>query len=284
MRYIVTHNKPSHFDDFIASSLLKAFNPNAIIKHVSYYEDLSDALNDKSIAVVDIGRQYNIELLNFDHHHDINLPCSLHLVIQYLDSNFYNEYKNLQTMQYINHIDLYGPFGLNITIPGKINWMRKIIQFCDFNEYYDQIATTFVKALMDYPDDYNEFMITFVELNSNIYYKLRDFEQKLILDYETKLENSVLIEYNGFRILIAPESLVPFQIKTMYQFNIDILIEPSRDNSQYTSILRKNTNLHNFDNLALFGNIVFKHNSKFIYVIDKSLDSLQIEELIKAIV
>lgn len=86
MSLIVTHpGKTAHRDDFIASCLMLAYSPSStrLVRKDPTPEDLADA----DTIVIDVGRQHDPELKNFDHH---QLPkgaeptCSITLVMEHL--------------------------------------------------------------------------------------------------------------------------------------------------------------------------------------------------------
>lgn len=80
---ILTHPGGAHKDELLACCLLSAVHSVPIVRREPSPEDLSDP----SIAVVDVGGDYNPELLNFDHHQfppDHPPVCALSLVMQHL--------------------------------------------------------------------------------------------------------------------------------------------------------------------------------------------------------
>jgi len=83
IKRIVSHAGPRHMDDFLAIALLKAKSPDAEIlfeKHDS--PDVKKRLSDPYTAVVDVGREFNPLLFNYDHHQDRDVyPCSAVLVL-----------------------------------------------------------------------------------------------------------------------------------------------------------------------------------------------------------
>ncbi len=285
MEKIVSHIRPSHMDDFIGLFLLKNFYPSAKIEYINFNDPiLEEYKNNDKICLIDVGRNYNENLLNLDHHHDPNLECSALLVIKYLDKDFYNNYKDFQVLKYTNHLDLFGPKDLVFNYPLIYNWKRKIITFCDIEKHYKQLTETFLFALSKYADNYDEFIQLFVDLNEDIYQELKPLEKELVHNYNMTLAEAQLYYYNNCTILVSNKTLSPFHYKTMYKFNIDIIIEKARGNENQTAIFRKDIDKHNFDNLEKFGNIVFKHNSKFLYVIDANLDNLPLQKVFEAIV
>ena len=80
---ILTHPGGSHKDEFLASCLLLAENPVAIVRREPTAEDLADP----ATAVIDVGHEHAPERGNFDHHQfpkDHPPTCALSLVLQHL--------------------------------------------------------------------------------------------------------------------------------------------------------------------------------------------------------
>ncbi len=81
---IVVHPGGAHKDDFLACALLLAKYPVKIERREPCEADLADP----KICVVDVGGEWNEELMNFDHHQfprDSEPLCALSLVLKHLD-------------------------------------------------------------------------------------------------------------------------------------------------------------------------------------------------------
>lgn len=83
IKKIITHNGSAHQDEFLASCILlaKESNISSIIRVSMDDPRMTQFLNNKEYCVIDIGRQLNSELENYDHHQDVNLPCSFTLIL-----------------------------------------------------------------------------------------------------------------------------------------------------------------------------------------------------------
>lgn len=77
---IVVHPGTAHGDDFLACCVLAAKFGAPIERR----EPTQNDLDDPDILVLDVGGKYEPEKLNFDHHQDLNTPCSLVLVLRWL--------------------------------------------------------------------------------------------------------------------------------------------------------------------------------------------------------
>ena len=80
---IITHPGGAHKDDFLACAVLLFQHQVSIFRR----EPLESDLLDSSIAVLDVGGEYESERMNFDHHQFTRAhitTCALSLVLQYL--------------------------------------------------------------------------------------------------------------------------------------------------------------------------------------------------------
>jgi hypothetical protein len=83
IRSIITHPGGAHKDEFLACSVLLAEQPVAIERR----EPSDIDLDDREMAVVDVGHRHEPELNNFDHHQfdrDAEPSCSLSLVLEHM--------------------------------------------------------------------------------------------------------------------------------------------------------------------------------------------------------
>ena len=85
---ILTHAGTFHADEISAIALLLSVYPGSEITRTYDGETVKAAQADYvTTFVVDIGRQYQPGMLNFDHHQDANLPAANILVLDYLTKN-----------------------------------------------------------------------------------------------------------------------------------------------------------------------------------------------------
>jgi hypothetical protein len=92
---IVTHGGLAHFDEMCAVSLILAHGPDTFDVELYRRNPTKEELENPETWVVDIGREYNSELKNFDHHQSKDLESSFILVAKYfnLDYLFKNVYE-----------------------------------------------------------------------------------------------------------------------------------------------------------------------------------------------
>ena len=84
-RYIITHPGRSHRDEFLASCV--AIANDLTINRIERRAATQSDLEDPEIYVIDIGKQHEPKLLNFDHHHftvEDGVYCALSLILQHM--------------------------------------------------------------------------------------------------------------------------------------------------------------------------------------------------------
>jgi uncharacterized UPF0160 family protein len=82
---IVTHAGTFHADEILALATIKFFtNVFSLLSEVERTFDVTEALKDNNICVLDIGREYDIDGGNFDHHQDAELSATNIMMLRYL--------------------------------------------------------------------------------------------------------------------------------------------------------------------------------------------------------
>ena len=84
---VVTHDTSFHADEVIAVAMLKLAGFEFELIRTRKPEILAEAITDKNTLILDVGGNYNPEMLNFDHHQDRELQSAAGLI--------YGHYKNL---------------------------------------------------------------------------------------------------------------------------------------------------------------------------------------------
>ena len=107
IRQIVVHPGGAHKDDFLACALLIAEHGVPIFRREPSGDDLADA----TIAVVDVGLEWDESRMNFDHHQfprDAEPLCALSLVLKHL--GLYDETRKFcDWLEVAEYIDTRGP-------------------------------------------------------------------------------------------------------------------------------------------------------------------------------
>ena len=107
IRQIVVHPGGAHKDDFLACALLIAEHRVPVFRR----EPTEDDLADNTIAVVDVGLQWDESKMNFDHHQfprDAEPLCALSLVLKHL--GLYEETRKFcDWLEVAEYIDTRGP-------------------------------------------------------------------------------------------------------------------------------------------------------------------------------
>ena len=89
IKYIVTHGGNCHHDDIYACGIMLHFYPEATI----YRRDPSlEELSDPEIVIIDVGKEYDPSLKNFDHHqfttqreYPEENKCAVDLILEYIE-------------------------------------------------------------------------------------------------------------------------------------------------------------------------------------------------------
>ncbi len=83
IKTVITHNGSAHQDEFLASCILlaKESQIDSIIRVSMDDYRMPSFLEDKSKCVIDMGRKLDSTMENYDHHQDVNLPCSFTLIL-----------------------------------------------------------------------------------------------------------------------------------------------------------------------------------------------------------
>lgn len=102
MNKIVTHSGTFHADEICGVALLLRLFPGAAVERT--YTPSEDDFADPGVIVLDIGRRYEPDLSNFDHHQDAALPSAAGLILRH----FYGHDPRLAALlerHFIGYID-----------------------------------------------------------------------------------------------------------------------------------------------------------------------------------
>jgi hypothetical protein len=156
--YIITHSGLAHTDDFLACCVLINKYWVREIERVNIVEDL---IHPNTI-VVDIGGKYDGKRF-YDHHQDLNLNCSLVLVLK----DFFNyDLDFLMKIDEIKYIDLVDRYGIkkaqeilniqnpivNLTEYSLLRWFsnKKVIDNESEIKFLEEIGKQFLNFLNDF--------------------------------------------------------------------------------------------------------------------------------------
>jgi len=204
---IITHDGTFHTDEVFAIALLRKFvKSNFEIVRTRDEFLLDEAKNDKNVFVIDVGREFNFGMKNFDHHQrefsskweDGVLYSSCGLIWMYLRKKGYLKKYSKEVLgkiekKMIKKIDLHDN--------GKIFWsLSNMVKTCnrevntveDFNKSLD-LASIFIDNLFQKE--------TTVEKISNIFYTHEVFSLALLkiffnkdLDFIRTNDNHLIME------------------------------------------------------------------------------------------
>ena len=287
MKKIVSHLPPRHMDDWLAISLLSYLYPDAQREYVHPQKVAEEYLQDPSIILVDVGSDYNdTEKNNYDHHHDLSLECSLSLVVQ----KFFPE---LYPSQVLKAIDITDRFGIKkaveeglVSFDKQVDEKRKIILMTEPEQEAGRVAYKLLSYAKEVNLDHNTFIKMLYESLRvlGLTQKAEEELRRQREEYERKVSKVVWKDIEGFKVAVSYESLAPYHADFFSQTQADILIEQNSMNKEHTSIIVNTNKTHKdraievADKLAEGQEIVFRHATGFIRVINKSVEDF-IEEV-----
>ena len=296
VKKIISHLPPRHLDDFLGIALMKFKNPKAKIEFVHPQNVPAEYLTDPEIALIDVGGDYNPQLKNYDHHHDINLPSSVYLVLlgEFADfkpivrlksatENFdLEKILNSQTLLFIDLTDRYGAKKASeltqIMLDKKEDGMRKEILLIDLQKYGYEVGRTAIQTLSTF-QIYSEWLQNFYEsLDSQGFLdEPRAIIKKEEEAFYEKLAKSRAIEIGGLKVIVSSQSFAPFHYK-VFEMGAELIIERNSLNPKHTSII-KNTSNPKTSGLDLSGVFeiypkIFLHPNGFIAVVDAEIDTI----------
>ena len=289
---IVSHKPPRHLDDFISLIFLKSKYEDSKIEFVAPQDSiLEEYRKDKNIILVDVGSDYNPTLKNYDHHQDLNLPCSFILVIE----NEFPQYRYILDNPVIKFIDINDRYGFkkaceefNISPSKRIDDMRKVILLSEPFKDSDlsKIVVSIFIDIVKKVKDYNTFIeIYYKELdNIGILEGAKERIKKEEEEFKRKIESAKIFERNGLKVVYSTESFSPFHYRVFNILKVDLIIERNSMNKEHTSII-KNTSSPIANNLDLskvfdFYRKVFIHKNGFIAVIDEYIENIKPELIV----
>ncbi|WP_221393771.1 MYG1 family protein [Dyadobacter sp. NIV53] len=79
---VITHDTTFHADEIFAVALLKYIGYQVELSRTRNPQILAPAIADPSVAVLDVGGEYNPLMFNFDHHQDMALQSAAGLIYE----------------------------------------------------------------------------------------------------------------------------------------------------------------------------------------------------------
>ncbi len=251
---IVTHNGTFHSDEVFAIALIKSVfgDDKYNICRTRDIEILEKSKSDPHVFVIDLGGEFNNDMLNFDHHQQhesVNDKSAVMLVLEYLISVdklnvAEGDYLRKNIISFISNWDL----GLEQSTANYFHKpLPKIISaFNRFNLSGVEEDLQFDKAL--------EFVVQIIENERNAFLELQKAKQNFN-SYNT-VSNDVIL-FNDY----SPQYLG--MIKDLK--NIKFYIHPMDNNWTVKAV---DINKAPLPKVINRDNLVFAHKSRFITVFD----------------
>jgi len=258
---IIHHPKPYHLDDFLAVSLLlyKYSSDDVTRITVSQFslEDVEKLASQYDLVIaVDIGKilyiSPNIKI--YDHHHDIDIPSSLVLVLKHEFPELWRKITNIPKL-------------------------RNLINFIDFRDRFG-----LPKALQKFSISDNVGIIRFYDilLSQEPSREVGEAFINLVNSYYSVSEKVSVYNISGIKVAVTEED--PKKLPTSVIFDVidaELLLQPNVRNLNHTSVIKNSLspkyNSLNLANLKSRYNVVFLHPNGFLAVIDKPVSRLKHE-------
>jgi len=249
VRKVVTHGGNAHMDDLLGSALL-AYKYGAPLERVVSIEGF-----EEGVIYLDIGRRYDPPYL-LDHHQDIEIPCSLVLVVKH----HFPELVEALELPEIRFIDTRDRFGLHraigVEIPSETLFFERM-----FTRWFANI-----QYLSPGDEDYD--VLRWLGRRFYNYLRERLEEEREIVE---ALDNAVEMEVNGVKILILDRSVPPYEVMNR-RGDIQVIVQPSSRNPEQYSVIKlsKYQDMISLDRVAEAlkerGRLVFYHANRFMLV------------------
>jgi len=288
MEKIVSHKPPRHLDDWLGISLVKALHPQAQIEYVHPQQVPEEYLSSKKICVIDVGMRYEPELNNFDHHHNSEIPSSVILVLRH----FYPHIDS--SARFLQAIDITDRFGFKEAVRQGLakenkagDEKRKALLLTDISNTVANTVAQAVKFAVKMNTTYENFVELLYSLLSQTeeLQKAREQLEREKQELERRLREIKVYELNGIKVGISAESLAPYHYEVFQRTGIDMLVERNSMNREHTSLIVNTSSPHKEkaqkvrEELIKGIPVVFRHQTGFIVVVDKTVEDINIREV-----
>jgi hypothetical protein len=289
---IVSHNKPYHLDDYLSVSLLLYYSKGKEVEIInkSPNDNIEDYLKDENTIVVDIGKDYNPNKNNYDHHQDKELPCSLVLILKELLQDI--NPLEIEFIKIIDTIDRLGPNSYK-KLPEDLLIKLKIITMSNYSEIAGEIL---LENINDKYMKYEEFLEKLYKRldEKGILEEAKEKYEKEEKEYLRKKNELKILNYRDYKVAISNETITPFVGRLFSETNYDILIERNQFNKENTNII-KNTSKEitkkiDYNKLKesekYKDKIVFIHNTGFLVVLNQEVNEVinNISEILNIVI
>ena len=284
MKKIVSHKPPRHLDDWLAICLLKNLYPQAQIEYIHPQEIPEEYLEKREICLVDVGMRYEPQLNNLDHHHNLEIPSSVILVLRH----FYPQVDS--SAKFLRAIDTIDRFGIQSALKEGLirgdrstDEKRRVLLLMDISPQSALLVWQAIKFAAKMNASYESFMefLYSLLLHTEELQKAREQVEREKQELERRLREIKVHEVNGIKVGISTESLAPRHSEVFQRTGVDILIERNSMNREHTSLI-VNTFSPNKDRAYEIREefikempVVFRHQTGFIVVVDKSVEEFQ---------
>jgi hypothetical protein len=281
MKKIVTHPGTAHQDDFLACCVLAAKFGIPIERREPTQSDLDDV----ETLVLDVGGRFEPEKNNFDHHHDLSLPCAFTQIVAWklrAEEKFHRVFKWFENVDFS---DRHGAKALGNKYGLTEEQMAELgaPAFTALMAMFEKLS--YLAALNTGHEHAHD-----EKLREYLYEIMRGIGQELITYAENydvaweRLERCEQKNLNGYQIVINPCDDITATGDFMRERNIAVMC--SWDNrGQGWAILRSNDYPQiNLAQLANDPRIAFAHKGGFIAKTKEKIAVDELFELLKTVV
>ena len=258
---IITHNGKAHMDELLAVSLLAVYRnemPETVLRINS--QDAADLLEagnyEENTYFIDTGLAYNPEQLLFDHHQDLNLPCSALQVFEY----YFPLLKDSRLHKYIKLVSAVDTKGVQA--------LPDFDTSAESRKYFSFSQNLLLKTFEENP-------LSITEIFKNGLEEKIDFERKCRAASEWLSEkgNVEIAEQDGIKILVY-NNRPPMELfqatrsedkDIVDEYEADAVYSFDEDDSQKRTLFRTNHGYKKLDfSRAEVSETIFCHKGGFL--------------------
>lgn len=278
---IITHSGTAHQDEFLACCLIltMAKKQQNFIPEIERRNPTEEELNNPNVWVIDVGGQYDPDKNNFDHHHDPELPCSLHLIAEKFGINDSCR-SAFDWWDSVDFQDRNGVLKLYQKIIGEGS--HDPVNPKNISRFASPISSTVLKIFSQMENviglDVEEWTNALLggdiilELMQQIGKELTSSLHQFEVDSK-EVEVQTLNNEQGTQVALCRKANNVARFKVARQKGCELLVEPDVREPQNFKITAIDGAPFDFRQLAKTENVVFIHNSGFMAVVSDDIEN-----------
>ncbi|MEM4183386.1 MAG: MYG1 family protein [Candidatus Caldarchaeum sp.] len=264
---IVTHGGNAHRDDFLTCAILLEKYPACTIIRTDDKKTIASA-----DIVVDVGGVYDPAGKRYDHHQDLNLPCSLILVLEHE----FGIKKYPQAIRFLDHADRFG-----------LDKAKSMFNQTVMPSMIENAVLAWFSEQKEIPQWSNAWFML-LNIGRGLYKELRDYNECANVvwsDVKNGITDFMRYDLPAGVILITSKNIRTDTLIQVFADNherIIGIIKPSTRGGGFEIISANNNPVFRPANITVFPEI-FTHKTGFLRVVDASWDEItsRIDVLLK---